>query len=186
MKKLLLIASLVVAVSFQAQETSETSAERQNDIMISPIELIAGPALNVSYERLLNRNSGIGINAIVLLEKETADSGVTMQISPYYRMYFGKKYASGFFVEGFVPITMSNDTYYNYSYDPQYGSVGSTYKEEKNTTVGIGVGFGGKWVVRNNIIFEASIGIARRFGMSDTYDDSVITGKGMLGIGYRF
>ncbi len=186
MKKLLLTASLIIAVSFQAQETSETSAERQNDIMISPIELIAGPALNVSYERLLNRNSGIGINAVVLLDKETADSGITSQIAPYYRMYFGKKYASGFFVEAFVPITMSNDSYYNFIYDPQFGVVGSNYNTEKNTTVGIGVGFGGKWVVRNNIIFEASIGIARRFGMSDTYDESAITGKGMLGIGYRF
>ena len=181
MKKLLFIASLVFVVSAQAQEES---SDRQNDIMISPIELIAGPALNVSYERLLNKDSGIGINAIVLLDNGDSDGGLQSQISPYYRMYFGKKYASGFFVEAFVPITMSNDSVYVPYYGPGYYE--HTYKNEKNTTIGAGIGFGGKWVARRNIVFEASIGIARRFGMSSEYDDTPVTGKGMLGIGYRF
>ena len=57
---------------------------------------------------------------------------------------------------------------------------------EKNTTIGAGIGFGGKWVARRNIIFEASLGIARRFGMNSEYSDTPVTGKGMLGIGYRF
>lgn len=182
MKKLLLIASLIFAATVQAQE--ETSAERQNDIMISPIELIAGPALNVSYERLLNKDSGIGINVIALLDNGDSDGGLQSQISPYYRMYFGKKYAAGFFVEAFVPITMSNDSVYVPYYGPGYYE--PNYKNEKNTTIGAGIGFGGKWVARKNIIFEASMGIARRFGMSKDYTDTPITGKGMLGIGYRF
>lgn len=181
MKRLLLIASLVFAVSAQAQEDA---SERQNDIMISPIELIAGPALNISYERLLNKDSGIGVNVAVLLDNNDEGDGLQSQISPYYRMYFGKKYASGFFVEGFIPITMSNDSVYI----PYMGSgyYSSTYKYEKNTTIGAGIGFGGKWVARRNIVFEASMGIARRFGMSSEYEDTPITGKGMLGIGYRF
>lgn len=182
MKQLLLIASLVFAVTLHAQE--ENSVERQNDMMISPIELIAGPALNVSYERLLNKDSGIGINVMMLLDKGEDGDGIQSQISPYYRMYFGKKYASGFFVEGFIPITMSNDEIY-VPYTSS-GSFVSTYKYEKNTTIGAGIGFGGKWVARRNIIFEVSMGIARRFGMSSEYDDTPITGKGMLGIGYRF
>ena len=171
MKKLLLtVAFSCSVITLQSQETA-TESVRMNDIMISPIELIAAPMLNVSYERLLNENSGIGI-----------DYSMT-QISPYYRMYFGKKYASGFFVEGFVPVTMTKDTYYDYYVGPGYNS--STQKEDNNTTVGIGVGFGGKWVARKNILFEASMGIARRFGMDEKYD-TAITGKGMLGIGYRF
>ena len=181
MKKILLIAAF--GAGFLSVQGQEMSAERQNDVMISPIELIAGPALNISYERLLNENSGIGVNVAYLLDNAGDDSGLQSQISPYYRMYFGKKYASGFFVEGFVPITTSNDGRYNYNVGPGYFE--SYFVPEKNTTVGIGVGFGGKWVARKNIIFEASIGIARRFGMDSDYD-SAITGKGMLGIGYRF
>ncbi|MDN3608148.1 DUF3575 domain-containing protein [Kaistella yonginensis] len=181
MKKLLLITSLVFAMNAQAQETT---TERQNDIMISPIELIASPALNISYERLLNKDSGIGINVVVLLDNTNEGDGLQSQISPYYRMYFGKKYSAGFFVEGFIPITMSNDYVYTPYVGPGYYQ--SSYFYEKNTTIGAGIGFGGKWVARRNIVFEASIGIARRFGMSNDYDDTPITGKGMLGIGYRF
>lgn len=180
MNKLLLIAGFIgVFSNFNAQE--KLTSDRQNDIMISPIELIAGPVINVSYERLLNENSGVGINGIFDLQKDQDLS--FSQISPYYRMYFGKKYASGFFVEGFVPVTITNDTYYDYSVGP--GNFYAISREEKNTTVGIGIGFGGKWVARKNILFEASAGIARRFGIDSNYE-SAITGKGMLGIGYRF
>ncbi len=179
MKKLLF--SAVFMATFFNVQAQETESSAQNDIMISPIELIAGPALNISYERLLNKDSGIGINAVWLLD-DADDGGLSSQISPYYRMYFGKKYASGFFVEGFVPITTSSDTTWNYVYN-QGGYPQSYYTEDKNTTVGVGIGFGGKWVARRNIIFEVSGGIARRFG-SGNFDN--ITGKGMLGIGYRF
>lgn len=142
---------------------------------MSPIELIATPILNVSYERLINQDSGIGVNGIFFLEDE--DSKFT-QISPYYRAYFGKKYASGFFAEAFVPITMRRDIKYHYD------NKTATEKEIKDTTLGLGVGFGGKWVAKKNIVFEASIGIARKFGADDYFED--LTGKGMLGIGYRF
>lgn len=180
MKNFLLIASLLFALSVQAQNTAD---QRQNDIIISPIELIAGPALNISYERLLNKDSGIGINALVLLDNKDNGNGLQSQISPYYRMYFGKGYASGFFVEGFIPITTSNDSVYT----TYFGSgVYSPYTYQKNTTIGAGIGFGGKWVARRNIVFEASMGIARRFGMKSEYSDTPVTGKGMLGIGYRF
>ena len=183
MKKLLLtVAFSCSVITLQAQETA-TESVRMNDIMISPIELIAAPMLNVSYERLLNENSGIGINGMFYLGNKNDDDYTLTQISPYYRMYFGKKYASGFFVEGFVPVTMTKDTYYEYYVGPGYNS--SASREDNNTTVGIGVGFGGKWVARKNILFEASMGIARRFGIDDKYD-AAITGKGMLGIGYRF
>lgn len=183
MKNILFLTVVLTAtINLKAQEES-TESVRQNDIMLSPIELIAAPALNFSYERLLNENSGIGINGLFYLGNDGGDEYDMTQISPYYRLYFGKKYASGFFVEGFVPITMTNDTYYSYYAGPGYSY--SETREEKNTTIGIGVGFGGKWVARKNIIFEASLGIARRFGMDEKYDSS-ITGKGMLGIGYRF
>lgn len=181
MKKLLLVITFALGFNnIQAQQTAENGA-RQNDIMISPIELIAAPSLNVSYERLLNENSGVGVNGFFYLGN--SESYRFSQISPYYRMYFGKKYASGFFVEGFVPIHMMKDHTYNYITGPYPKS-----SEVTNTSVGFGVGFGGKWVAKRNILFEASAGIARKFNTLDTgnYQESPITGKGMLGIGYRF
>lgn len=186
MKKIItnIALSCIGITSINAQEAN---SERKNDVMLSPIELIAAPLLNISYERLLSANSGIGINAMIYLGNNNDDDYGLTQISPYYRIYFGKKYGAGFFVEGFVPITTTKDSYYNYNFNP-YSSVyiPPTYNEETRTTIGIGVGFGGKWITRNNIIFEASLGIGRRFGNKSDYDDTNITGKGMLGIGYRF
>lgn len=174
-------AFLVGFIPLMAQETSGETLQ-QNDVMISPIELIATPMLNISYERLLNENSGVGINGIFYFGNDSDDShedSKFSQVSAYYRMYFGKKYAAGFFVEGFVPITMTTDVrYYN-------TGVSSDADRRSSTTIGAGIGFGGKWVVKRNFVFEASMGVARRFGKNNAYF-SALTGKGMLGIGYRF
>lgn len=83
MKKLLLtVAFSCSVITLQAQETA-TESVRMNDIMISPIELIAAPMLNVSYERLLNENSGIGINGMFYLGNKNDDDYTLTQISPY-------------------------------------------------------------------------------------------------------
>lgn len=180
MKKLSLFLILTFCFSNVFAQEIEGS-QRKNDVMLSPIELIAFPALNASYERLLNKNSGIGVNALVSFQNNE-DYNTFYQISPFYRMYFGKKYASGFFVEAFLPITTSETEYYNFDF------IGSSYYEsfysEKSTTIGFGIGAGAKWAVRNNILFEFSAGLGRRFDAKDSGED--ITGKGMLGIGYRF
>lgn len=186
MKRFLLLTLLMsFTLSINAQETSdvsEVSTQRMNDIMISPFPTIAGTHVSVSYERLLNADSGVGLDAFVSIQNSEGAS----QFSPYYRMYFGKKYAAGFFVEGFLPITTNKykvDHYEVYPHDHvMYNS-----EEKTLTTFGFGVGLGGKWYTKKNIIFEASFGIARRFGNNEeSYDYSPITGKGMLGIGYRF
>ncbi|MBW8361766.1 MAG: DUF3575 domain-containing protein [Kaistella sp.] len=181
MKTLLLSCFLIlVSAHVSAQETDVPT--RQNDIIFDPITTIAGMG-SLSYERLLNQDSGVGIHGFFYLGNEDDyDNYRFMQISPFYRMYFGKKYASGFFVEGFLPITTIKDSYYYYEpVNP------NNYSEtvDRETTVGLGVGAGGKWVTKRNIIFEASAGIARRFAANNDIFSS-ITAKWMLGIGYRF
>ena len=172
---------LSIGITFLHAQEQETPT-RSNDIMISPIELIATPLLNVSYERLLNENSGIGVNGMFFLgdKDKYDDSNTFFQISPYYRLYFGKKYASGLFVEGFLPITSTSENHDIYNNDGNFVRT----LDETVTSFGVGIGFGGKWVAKKNIIFEASVGVGRRFG--DTDKISALTGKGMLGIGYRF
>ncbi len=112
MKKLLLGITLILGtLSINAQETEK---QRKNDILADPVLLIAVPMANVSYERLLSENKGIGVNAMITLDPE--DDRFT-QFSAFYRMYFGKKYASGFFLEGFIPVTTQSDDIYSYNYD---------------------------------------------------------------------
>ena len=183
MKKPLLVLSLIFGIfAANAQETSET--QRKNDILADPILLIAVPLANVSYERLISENKGIGVNAMVVLDRE--DDRFT-QFSAFYRMYFGKKYASGFFLEGFIPVTTESNDIYEYHYDDINGYYYETTVKKGNfTTVGVGFGVGGKWVLKNNLVLEASGGIARRFGNRNNDYIGEVTGKIMGGVGYRF
>ena len=149
-------------LSIFAQETNE----RKNEISISPFTLIAG-GVNVSYERLLNQDQSVGIDVFIVPDEFS-------QVSPYYRMYFGQKYVNGFFIEGFIPIM--NKDYYNYTNN----------RTINRTLVGVGFGIGAKWVLKRNILLEVSGGIGRMVGSFENYDSDFITGKGKLGIGYRF
>lgn len=182
MKRLLLSFSLFFGLfSAQAQETEK---QRKNDVLADPILLIAVPMANVSYERLLSENKGLGINAMIKLDPE---DGRFSQFSAFYRMYFGKKYASGFFLEGFIPVTTESNDIYSYNYDDINGYYYTSSVTKGNfTTVGIGFGVGGKWVMKNNLVIEASGGIARRFGDRDKHYFDEVIGKIMGGIGYRF
>lgn len=174
MKKLILSFVLLMGVSsINAQTIEEVETFPRNDIFIDPVTLVAVPTLNVSYERLLNKDSGLGVNAVIGIGSISKDFN---QISPYYRMYFGKKYARGFFFDGFIPITMMIGTIYN----------GSDYTRKTYTTVGIGVGFGSKWELKRNLMFELSGGLGRKFGASEGYFDAPITGRLMIGLGKRF
>lgn len=173
------------AGNIQAQESEEIKEinpnQRKNDIVADPIILIAVPMANFSYERLISQNKGLGVNALIGLDR---DSRGFSQFSPYFRLYMGKKYASGFFFEGFIPVTTDETDHYTY-YEDVDGYYTSTSTIKRNTTVGVGFGVGGKWVLKNNLVIEASGGIARRFGNRDYYFEEV-TGKIMGGIGYRF
>ncbi|MDR3272313.1 MAG: DUF3575 domain-containing protein [Flavobacteriaceae bacterium] len=183
MKKTFFALLLLSNIFLLKAQSVSTETERLNEVMITPFAFFA-PALDVSYERLLNEDWGIGINVMADFSSndDSDESNVmTSQFSPYARMYFGNGFAKGFFVEAFVPITSSKDWY---SYNDSDGYYHSGRKN--NTTVGLGIGLGGKWVVKRNLIFEISGGVARRFGMDDKKYDSTFTGIGMLGIGYRF
>ena len=186
MKKIFTIFTIfTVLFSLRAQERNsqqESGSERKNDILADPILLISVPMINVSYERLISQNMGIGVNAMITLNDDVDDF---RQVSPYFRYYLGRKYASGFFFEGFVPITNSLTEVYTEINENNYYSY--NYAGDQNiTTVGVGFGVGGKWVIKDKLVIEASGGIARRFGDFNKYNTGGVTGKIMAGIGYRF
>ena len=174
-KKFLLLALLVSFLGFS--QTKNLSIERKNDVMINPIFLVLGVG-NISYERILNENSGIGVNTLFIIDDYfvTLDSN-TFQLAPYFHYYFGKKPASGFFIGAFANISSSDVENYHYS------TTGSYHTIDKETAFGLGFKFGGKWSLKNNLLFELSTGIGRNLS-GNTADKIVSTG--MLGIGYRF
>ncbi len=176
MKKTILFLAICASSLIFAQ-TENSSLERKNDIMVNPIFLVLGVG-NLSYERIINENSGIGVSTLFIIDDYVLDSDSSgFQLAPYYHYYLGKKTASGFFIGAFASISSSDVETYHYS------NTGGYYTTDRDTAFGLGFKFGGKWSLKNNILFEVSTGIGRNFSVNE---DNRIVGTGMLGIGYRF
>lgn len=194
MKKIILLGALAAFSYGQAQTaempvmnaTSEAPV-RQNDVMISPVGLIVG-IFSGYYERLVTPHSGVGLSTSFMFSNHVfKEGGPGFAVLPYYRYYAGKKYANGFFVEGFTGLTTLKVQYYSPAYVVNNGIYSSFVfppaKEENRTGFAIGFGLGGKWAFRNNLLLEVSSGI----GYATIQDvDTPLFVKGILGLGYRF
>jgi hypothetical protein len=161
------------------------SSNNFNEIKLNGLYLVVG-AFEVNYERTLNEESGVGLNVFIPFDEDLKED-INFYVSPYYRLYFGKKYAGGFFVEGFAMLSSYNDTQFK-----EFGVFGSaldpffvdTY-EEKIIDFALGIGIGGKWITNNGFIGELNLGFGRNFFNSEE-SGVEITGKVGISIGYRF
>ncbi len=85
MKKIFLALFLATITFGYSQETQKVDFKR-NEIKANALFLVAG-ALEVTYEQLLNEESGVGVSLFVPYENEI---DVNFSLTPYYRFYFGK------------------------------------------------------------------------------------------------
>jgi hypothetical protein len=179
MKKITLSALLfIVGVSLFAQENEP----KQSELKINMSNLIGFKWLDVSYERLLNEESSIGVGTLFSLDNksEGLDEYRTFSITPYYRQFFSSQYAQGFFVEVFTMLHSGKEYYYSYEDFPPYDSIENT---KKYTDFAVGISVGGKWVSKRGFVAEVYAGIGR--DMLNQSDIEVV-GRGGISIGYRF
>ncbi|MFS4474729.1 DUF3575 domain-containing protein [Chryseobacterium sp. T20] len=165
------------SVEAQSNETNGDPYQKKNEIKLNLISPLMG-AFEVGYERLLNKNSSLGISAFKVYD-HSANDDMNYYISPYYRYYFGKKYASGFFVEGFGMFT---------SIDGKkiYAADNITFTEGKDVyDLALGAGLGWKLVTRKGFVFEANAAYGKLIFNADKTDHDQVIKLG-LGIGYRF
>lgn len=175
MRKIFLLLSLSLLTINYGQEKEKNDFPK-NEIKGNALLLVAG-AFEGTYERILKTDNGAGISLYLAI---TDDFETKFALTPYYRFYFGKKPAAGFFVEGFGSINSYND----YIFTNQ-DSFTSYYKDISRTDFALGFGLGSKWVARSGFIFEINAGIGRNlFNSSDT--DHEILGRGGITLGYRF
>lgn len=184
MKKIIVLLGLMVS-SFGFSQENETPSFKRNELSLNAPYLVAG-AFDVSYERILNEESGVGISALISFDE---DLYIKYAITPYYRYYFGKKPASGFFVEGFAMLNQYDDSseiYYEGYYD-DYGNFYTTYSYEgdESTNFALGFGLGSKWVTKKGFLFEINAGIGRNL-INENNSDNEIVGRGGILFGYRF
>ena len=109
MKKIFLFLILSFSMFGIAQEKEKVDFPK-TEIKGNSFFLVLG-AVEVTYERILNEDSGLGV-ALFFVNEEDFDT--SFSLTPYYRAYFGKKPAAGFFVEGFSMLStgIHNKTYY--------------------------------------------------------------------------
>ncbi|MCL9804945.1 DUF3575 domain-containing protein [Flavobacterium amniphilum] len=182
MKKTFVIS--VILFSFlagKAQNQNEINGnpyEKNNEVTLNLFSPLMG-AVEVSYERHLNKKSSLGSSFFYVYDTKL-NPDLNYYASPYYRMYFGKKYSSGFFVEGFGVISSIDG-------DKVFGTEDkSTFTEKPDVfDLSLGVGLGGKWVTKGGLIYGANLGWGKQLFNSDKTDHDQVVKFG-INLGYRF
>ena len=176
---LLLIFLFPLVLTAQFDETDDNP---RNEFKINPVSLIGFEAIDIGYENLLNEESSYGIDLYLGLGEDDEFSYYrTFAVTPYYRKYFSRKYAKGFFIEGFAMLNTAED--FEEAFFNSDGFIEAVGRE-RTTDFALGVSAGGKFVTPRGFVAEIYLGIGRNlFGNEDTPS---IIGRGGISLGYRF
>ena len=169
MKKLFVLSLLtfgILSTYAQEKEIFQDQAPK-NEFRVNALNLLLFKSLDVTYERALNEESSVGINTMFSLQGNDRFfdgdyiyyyEGFTL--TPYYRLYFGKKTNAGFFAEAFMIYSSGKNDIYYYDYDTNtdYDYVFKSFQE-----FGVGFSIGTKLIAKRNIIANIHAGVARNF-----------------------
>lgn len=176
-KKFFFLALLATTIGF-AQVTEAKIDYKKNELKGNALFLVLG-SFDLSYERILNEESGVGGSVNIPFEKD--NWSINYAITGFYRYYFGKKPAAGFFGETFGIMNNVDD----YVYEKNASNY--TYKAKTLTDFALGIGLGGKWITKKGLLLELNIGIGRNL-FNNKYDDRdyELIGRTGISVGYRF
>ncbi len=174
----ILLFSFFVAKAQNKNDTIVNPYEKKNEVILNLIGTLAG-GINASYERHLNKKSSLGISIFYVYDN-SKEKDMNYSVSPYYRMYFGKKYTSGFFIEGFGMV-MSIDGKKIYDTPEKI-----TFIENPNViNFSIGAGLDWKGITKSGFIYGANLGWGKMLFNADKTDHDQVAKFG-LNLGYRF
>ena len=175
--------------SFSQQNENEDNAYEDmsnNELKVNMTNLIAFKFVDLTYERILNEESSIGASLLVNVDQDgdlDLDEYRKFSFTPYYRHFFSKKYAKGFFVEAFGMLHTGEEENYVQTFDLQGNIISEEYRDRDYTDFAVGISAGGKFVTKRGFIAEVYLGIGRDLlGNSDIE----IVGRGGISLGYRF
>jgi len=178
MKKLLtfLCFSLICISSYAQDDDNE---QDKNEVRLNVLTFIAFSGLEGDYEYLISEESSVGINLLVGIGNPDDLYEVrNFSITPYYRQFFSKKYARGFFVEGFGMVLNREVEDYNFNFED--------IEIRSETNFALGVSVGGKFLTKNGFVAEVFAGIGRTLSNDDDFYFDNIIGRGGISLGYRF
>ena len=179
MKKIILTLTLLISFVSFAQNGEENDVTMpQNEFRLNMSNLIAFKWVDISYGRILNEESAIGVGTLFSLDQDSEDlEGYRIfSITPYYRHFFSNKYAKGFFLEAFGMIHTRKDEDISWVDAP-------FIEGEKHTNFAVGISAGGKFVTKRGFVAEIYLGIGRDLLGGSTIE---VVGRGGISFGYRF
>jgi hypothetical protein len=169
MKKILLSSLLIALFCCAKAQKVDTVAKKStlngnNELKLNLIYTVLGlPEIN--YERIIGSDMGLGVAVLFGVDDNT---DINFGVIPHFRIYFGTKKASGFFIEANTAILSLQE--YSYSSYLSSSSVYPTGPTEKNvTSFGLGAAAGGKFLTKSGFVGEAYFGLGRIFG--DNYEE---------------
>jgi len=196
MKKiLLLLASMTfsIGISQDKPEITTTTTKttvtinkkptklfNKNEIKFNALYPFLGAA-ELQYERILNEDLSVGARIITIFDEDINFNQQDFYLDGFYRFYFGKKPAAGFFIEGMASYFSFNDEYYNS--DEFYSITERRLKREY--AIGFGLQTGVKFITRQGLVFEISGGLGRSLIESVELDRQIYRRFG-ISMGYRF
>lgn len=181
MKNLFLtLAILLFSFSSYAQD-NDPQDQGRDELKLNVTNFIIFSYADVAYERLINEESSFGLSLVFRIgnntDAELPEYGRNFSFTPYYRQYFSRSYAKGFFIEGFSMINSGENEIYNsvtFEFEP----------DQSYTNVALGVSVGGKFVTNNGFLAEVYLGVGRNL-FNDDISTSLVT-RGGVSVGYRF
>lgn len=178
-KSLFILALLFSFFATNAQNGTSNQYKKQDEIKVDIIQPLISGSVEAVYERNLNSKSSLGVSGLYMFT-DKIDEDMNYSLTPYYRRYFGKKYAAGFFLEGFGTFSSIDGKEVYDTEEPL------TYTENPDVyDLSLGIGLGSKWITKSGFIFEFNFGYGRQLFNADKTDHDQLIRYGIK-LGYRF
>lgn len=149
-------------MSFVVYSQDNPKHDGQNEFKANIGSLLADLP-EIGYEYLLNEESGLGISVAFSIDDDVSYRFMTF---PYYRMYFGKKKASGFFIEGNSAVFFQR-----IQRSAFFGTVNDPTTDASVMGFGLGIAIGGKFLTKSAFIGELYVGGGRNFINTDKINE---------------
>ena len=179
MKKKYLITAMLFSLFAVNAQNDNSENSKKNELKLNVLLPLTG-ALEGTYERNLNKNSSLGVSVFTVFNNDKSHDDLNYSVSPYYRRYFGKKFASGFFAEGFGMLSSIDG---KKIYDTNDNSIFTEGSDVIDFSLGLGLG--SKWVTKSGFIFEVNAGWGKLLFNADKTDHTQVIRLGFH-LGYRF
>ncbi|TMM59040.1 DUF3575 domain-containing protein [Maribacter algarum] len=174
----------------------KSSTFAQHELNMNVFNVIVFKAPNISYEYLANENMSFGLGFLYRIDRgEAMTLGIfsydmlfrKYSITPFIRRYFSRKYARGFFIEGFGMLNSGDIAKIRNLNDFQVLQGVNEIEVVTYRHFAGGITFGGKFLIGNKgVTCETHFGFGWNFLFGENSSGLGAVSRGGVSMGYRF